>query len=480
MKDAMTALAEILKEPWIMEPKALNAFVRQIIDASVNPMMAAGRGGRKAQATLTVQNGVAIIPVAGVLMDSVPEWYDWFGITATSYRDISAKIAEAVALDSVHSILLQVNSPGGSVCGVQRAADSIYAVRQSGRKTISANIESMGASGAYYLASQTQRITAEMNAVVGSIGTYMVMTDYSGMAEKAGIQVHVIRSGVHKGTGVVGAKITDEQILPWQDVIDGMADHFVNAVTRGRGMKKADVSELATGKVWLAPAAVKIGLIDGVEEFETALAALAGDADTAGVSSGNDSGNNVVTGEHVMPEDAKTQVQKPDLEQIKQEARASVLAEEKTRQADIKAAFPNDPAFALEQIAAGVSLQDAKVAYCSVLERRLQEKDARIAELEKQTTADSTETETRPKADANTEQKKPAAGGAAVPFNQTQVNGGSAGDFMAMAHARAKEKNIGITAAMQEIDKENPGMREKWLEGQRKGKKPEPSNQVSQ
>jgi ClpP class serine protease len=122
----------------------------------------------------------------------------------------------------------------------------------------------MAASAAYWLASQTDHIEANATAQVGSIGVYSVMVDSSQAYEDAGIRVHVVRSGSHKGSGVEGSPITPEDISEEQRMIDQLSHMFAATVARGRGLTPAQVAELATGQVWLAADALKLGLIDSI------------------------------------------------------------------------------------------------------------------------------------------------------------------------------------------------------------------------
>ena len=178
-------VADLRKDLWAMEPKRLDALFTSLAvrpDASRNEVSAGiSRTAQPKTPRMTVANGLAVIPVHGVLMKSGSWVLDYLDIEYTTYANIRAALAAALADDTVQSILLHVDSPGGQVAGVQEAADALYAART--RKPLAAYIEDLGASGAYHLASQAEFISANKNAEVGSIGVYEVLVDSAKAAE---------------------------------------------------------------------------------------------------------------------------------------------------------------------------------------------------------------------------------------------------------------------------------------------------------
>lgn len=274
-----TAVASyLMSRQWAMDPAALRSIADQVAVslATMTPeaMDAARRDSeeRSSSAGYDVVDGVAHIPVSGVILKEVPCIFGWFGIAATSTLAVKYAIDEAVADDRVQSISLDIDSPGGSVAGVQELGDAIYAAR--GSKQIVAHASDLIASAAYWLGCQASQLTANEGAIVGSIGVYTVMVDQSAADEAAGFKVHVIRSHELKGTGA-GDAITEAQLAEEQRVINGFADLFVSSVARGRGMTADKARSLATGQVWLAPDALASGLIDAVVSSDEAHARVA-------------------------------------------------------------------------------------------------------------------------------------------------------------------------------------------------------------
>lgn len=246
---------------WAMAPKQLEQFTRAVhaIDTSdpiAGSMVESGFG----EVLYEVADGRAYIPITGVIMKSVPAAIRWLGMPATSTLEASAAIEAAERDHDVKEIVFVIDSPGGTVAGVQALSDQI----KNATKPTAAAISDMAASAAYWLASQTDTIEANATAQIGSIGVYSVMVDSSQAYEDAGIRVHVVRSGSHKGSGVEGSPITAEDISEEQRMIDQLSHMFAATVARGRGLTPAQVSELATGQVWLAGDALRLGLIDSI------------------------------------------------------------------------------------------------------------------------------------------------------------------------------------------------------------------------
>ena len=260
---------------WAMEPRALETWLareKALDPVALGPMSPSSRP----RGTLQIVDGVAEIQVSGPLMKSVPEFARMFGIEATSYVDLAAALVEAAASPDVKSVLLRVDSPGGEISGLDLATRAIAATRK--QKPVDAHVDGLAASGAYWLASQAGRITAEQNSEIGSIGVYTRLMDTSKMAEMDGVKVHLIASGPHKGAGSMGVPVTDAQVAAMQEVVDGLAENFTAAVASGRGMALEKAKELSSGRLWTAQQAKAAGLIDHVGPVERAQGAAGGAA----------------------------------------------------------------------------------------------------------------------------------------------------------------------------------------------------------
>jgi len=278
---ALAILNDVKSRPWAMAADLLEAHVADLqrLAVSVSDLAdpnALGSDAPDDAVGYELHDGVAVIPIVGIIRKAVPWYYSYFGIAATSTLAVRNALATAMEHAAVRSILLIIDSPGGSVAGVQELADAIFDARDA--KPVSAHVSDLCASAAYWLGSQTQFITANASAQVGSIGVYTVLYDEAAWFEKNGVKVIVEKTGPYKGTGVSGAPITDEQRKPIAEIIQGLGQQFIDAIARGRGAAPDDVATYATGRTWLAPEAAEIGLIDEVANSDLVLARLAADA----------------------------------------------------------------------------------------------------------------------------------------------------------------------------------------------------------
>lgn len=212
-------------------------------------------------------DGVAVVRILGTMMKADSK----FGGTST-IRTRRA-LREARADSSVKAIILAIDSGGGTAAGTDALADEVASTKAT--KPVVAFIEDLGASAAYWVASQASSIVANRIALVGSIGTLLVIDDASGAYEKAGIRMLVITSDgaeTFKGAGVEGTPITDEQVEEFRRIANGVQARFNADIGAGRKMDPARVKSLATGQVWMADEAQRLGLVDVVGTFDTAAA----------------------------------------------------------------------------------------------------------------------------------------------------------------------------------------------------------------
>lgn len=425
-----------LNEPWAMAPQHLEALVAQAkLAADLSPgdypePEAAGFGGAGA-VDLEVRGGTAVVQVRGTIMRAVPRWFRYYGREATAVADVEAQLKAAEASPDVARVLLHVDSPGGTVGGILELGDLVHGLS----KPVHAWVEDLGASAAYWIASQAKTVSAAPNSMVGSIGVYMAVADFSGMVNERGIKVHVIRSGELKGAGVVGAPITEPQLAAMQDVIDRLGDSFRAAVSRGRGLNAEQVGAVATGRVWLAQQARDLGLIDHVEGRARALERI----------QNTHQRRTKTMADH---ENSAPQAQQPaptiNLEQVRADARAEALREERERADAIRGAFAEDPGFAAEQIAKGASLLEAKAAHAEVLRERMAEQQAAHAkELEA--------------ARASSGQLSPRRGPAPIATGTSNLGPRVEGEsFVDRAKALAAAEGTSVTAALSKLAREQP------------------------
>lgn len=219
----------------------------------------------ESQPQMTVENGVARIPVLGVLYRGAK-----FEGT-TDLNTIAANVREADRRPDVKSILLAVDSPGGTVQGTPEAADAVG----SAEKPILAFVHGQAASAAYWIASSADQVYASPSAEVGSIGCYMAFFDVSGMFAQMGVKTEVITSGKYKGAGMMGTSLSPDQRANLQQHVDALAEDFKMAVRTNRFPRSID-AEVMQGQVFQAKTASAHGLIDGIMRSEEAVLRMLG------------------------------------------------------------------------------------------------------------------------------------------------------------------------------------------------------------
>jgi signal peptide peptidase SppA len=207
--------------------------------------------------TYTIVDGTAIIPLEGVLTKKNNCWSD-----ATSTIEFRHALRKAAHDPQVDSVLIVVDSPGGSLSGTQSAAREIGLAKE--RKPVHAYVEGECCSAAYWIASQCDVVHASSTAIIGSIGVLMVVPDTSRAYEKAGIKMHVIGSTDLKGAGSDGSPVTDAMILEWKSTISALSDEFVKNIAMGRGIKIEDAQKWADARVHIASDALALGMIDTI------------------------------------------------------------------------------------------------------------------------------------------------------------------------------------------------------------------------
>lgn len=243
-----------------IEHKCMSAFVRMYEKDS-----AGMRPSTKVEHTSPVKKGsTAILPLHGYLDQHPSVFLDLVGGTSTA--QLASDMRDLAEDSSVGAILLHVNSPGGSVAGVQEAAE---VVRQVGkRKPVVAQVDSLAASAAYWIASQANQVYASPGAGVGGIGVYLLHQDLSELYEREGVRPTYIYEGKYKVEGNPTEPLSEDALEHFQSMVSNQYYKFVNDVAKGRqvSVEKA-LDSFGQGRVVEVDTAQAVGMIDGVRSF---------------------------------------------------------------------------------------------------------------------------------------------------------------------------------------------------------------------
>jgi len=201
-------------------------------------------------------NTIGVIDLDGVILDA---------------EKIDSQLRKFGDDSSVKAIILHINSPGGGAAASQEIYHEVLRVRQENHKRIIASVESVGASGAYYIASGCDKIYANDASVVGSIGVIMEWTNYGDLLHWAKLKSVVIHAGELKDAGDPSRDVTPKEQAYFQSLVDNMYGQFVHDVAQGRHTSDDKIRPLATGQVWTGQQSLPLGLIDKVGGFRVAL-----------------------------------------------------------------------------------------------------------------------------------------------------------------------------------------------------------------
>ena len=216
-------------------------------------------------------NDVVVINVFGVLMKNDSDFLACF--SGTSTKLIRLELQTACADDSVKAVVLNIDSPGGTVDGLAELADDIHRMKQI--KPIVAQVDGMCCSAAYYIASQTDAIFCGRMDVVGSIGVILMLADTNEMYKNWGVKIIAITTGKYKAAGVDGVEITPEQIEEFQKEVDIFFNDFKSVILRGReNLSENELNEIADGRVFVGVENITRGLVDGVQGISATIAGI--------------------------------------------------------------------------------------------------------------------------------------------------------------------------------------------------------------
>src|SRR2546421_8038082 len=143
--------------------------------------------------------------------------------------------------DSIKAIILHVNSPGGGVAASEEIYREVKRIHDGKKKRIVASIETVGASGAYYVASASDKIYADKGSIVGSIGVIAQWVNYAELLQWAKLKSITLKAGEFKDTGNPAREMTPAEHEYLQGLINDMHTQFIQAVAEGRKAKESDI-----------------------------------------------------------------------------------------------------------------------------------------------------------------------------------------------------------------------------------------------
>jgi signal peptide peptidase SppA len=209
-----------------------------------------------------------VLPVYGMVSHRANMLSEFSGGTST--QKLTGHFRDAMNDPNVGTIVLDVDSPGGTIDGVPELAAEIFASR--GKKRTIGVANTLSASASYWLTAMAEEVVASPSAMLGSIGVYTMHSDVSKMNENLGVKPTVISAGKYKAETHPYAPLSSEASEYLQEQVDFAYSMFVADVARGRSASKKEVTDgFGQGRVVPAAQAVKIGLADRVATLDQVL-----------------------------------------------------------------------------------------------------------------------------------------------------------------------------------------------------------------
>ena len=271
-------VAEFLATPWALMPERLHALASVVmrwstgIAADVDNMVRIQadrviRETRRQATTAQSAGGIAVLPLYGIVTQRGNMVDDVSGPGTTSTQQFSSALRQLLADDTVSQILIDIDSPGGSVYGVAELADEIQTARA--QKSVVAVANSLAASAAYWIGCSASEFYVTPGGEVGSIGVWQAHQDYSRALDEAGVKTTLISAGKYKVEGNPYSPLDEEAQSFMQSRVDDYYAAFTKAVARGRGVPISQVRDgMGQGRVLGADAALAQNMVDGVATFD--------------------------------------------------------------------------------------------------------------------------------------------------------------------------------------------------------------------
>jgi signal peptide peptidase SppA len=343
--DHLRILTQLHDRPWAITARALNTILAIVErDAPVDLEAVAARLGRPLENTgnnVQMHGSVAVLGVEGPIFRKANLFTELSG--ATSVELLSRDFHAALDNSMVSQIVLNINSPGGQVDGIGEFADQVRA--GAAKKPVTAYVDGLAASAAYWIASAAQSIVANESAFLGSIGVVATITDRRDAQERQGVRQYEIVSS--QSPNKRADVRTDEGRAQIQDVVDALAEIFIGKVAQFRGTTPESViAGYGGGKILVARQAIAAGMADQGGTFESLLAALR-------------SGERMPTAIFIGQPKPGRVAQEPPLPAADVSQEEGPMAEQPTQAAPAAAVNP-DPGAERQRIAAILTCEEAQ------------------------------------------------------------------------------------------------------------------------
>jgi len=267
MKEIAQIKRTLANNPWLITQECFFQLHEQINDLDIVSYAQIKEQYEGEEDDAYQDGGIAVIPIKGTIMRNVDRAVaKFFGICDTMV--VQEQLHMAINDPSVTHILLDVDSGGGSVTGVQETAELVAQANKE--KPVYAVCEGMMASAAFWIGCQARAVIASKSAKVGSIGVYLPVIDNSEYYKSQGVHVELIKNkeATYKGAGFEGTSLTNEQKENLQEMVEDIYKEFSESVKQARPAIQESAMQ---GQVFLGTKSKGVGLVDLVGNYEDAM-----------------------------------------------------------------------------------------------------------------------------------------------------------------------------------------------------------------
>ncbi len=237
---------------------ALSGCLVLLAGLVVIAVVVAAMSGDSSTDELHFGSKIAIVPIEGEILEA---------------RETLDALHRYADNSSVRGIVVRINSPGGAIAPSQEIYEEIRKIRQKSGKPIVASVDSVGASGGFYIASACDEIVANPGSITGSIGVILEWMNTKDLVTWAKMKPEMITSGTLKATGSPYKDLTPEERNYLQRIVLQLHQQFVKAVAQGRHgrISEEEVGRIADGRIFTGEEALGLKLIDRLGNLDDAV-----------------------------------------------------------------------------------------------------------------------------------------------------------------------------------------------------------------
>ena len=217
----------------------------------------------------TGNDKVLLIPIAGFISDKRRQ--EFVRTEPSVVQEVVSHLRKAESDPHIKAVVLKIDSPGGTVTASDILYNEIVAFKERTGSWVVVTMMNVTASGGYYISLPADHIVAHPTSVTGSVGVLFIQPKFTGLMDKIGVTFDVSKSGDKKDMGSPLRQSTEEEQQIMQDLTAQLGQRFLDLVVEHRKLGGIQLEDVASGRVYLADEALRLGLVDSVGYLDDAL-----------------------------------------------------------------------------------------------------------------------------------------------------------------------------------------------------------------